>query len=259
MKKDYHLHPRILDPSNAFENFIHVALDNGIKEICITDHMPLSVSNAGDRIPNGQIKAYCRRVRELAKRCEDMISIKCGIEIDYHPSVLDEIQRVLDEGDFDYILGSSHMHVFMRDCSPYTFNDFASMAIENSMRAAESGWFHAVSHFDMYRFVFENPHRFPLIDDGYDVMKHEDRIKAFLKTISKRRVCLEINPHLAETKGNLSYTYPQQQIVQWALEEGCAFTYGSDAHVPDSVGACLDALKKHPVYGKALEKWETEV
>ena len=93
MKKDYHLHPRILDPSNAFENFIHVALDNGIKEICITDHMPLSVSNAGDRIPNGQIKAYCRRVRELAKRCEDMISIKCGIEIDYHPSVLDEIQR----------------------------------------------------------------------------------------------------------------------------------------------------------------------
>lgn len=258
MKKDYHLHPRILNETEPFEAFVHAAKVKGIKEICVTDHMPLSVSNASDRIPKGQIKEYCRRVREIAKRFEDSLSVKCGIEIDYHPSVLDEIKRVLDEGDFDYILGSSHMHVFINDFPTHTFNGFASLAIENNIRAAESGFFNAVSHFDMYRFAFDNPKRFPLVDDGYNVQRHETDIKAFLRVISQGNVRLEINPHLAEGKGNLAYTYPQEQIVQWALKEGCTFSYGSDAHTSGSVGACLSVLENHPVYGKALKMWENE-
>lgn len=255
LKKDYHLHPRILNPIEPFDAFVHAALRKGIKKICVTDHMPLSVSNASDRIPKGKVKEYCHKVRELAERYEGTISIQCGIEIDYHPLVLGEIEQVLEEGNFDYVLGSSHMHIFIRDYSAYTFNDFASLAIENSIRAAECGWFHAISHFDMYRFAFENPHRFPLINDRYNILKHELQIRTFLKTVSQNHVLLEINPHLAEEKGNLSYVYPQEQIVQWALEENCTFSYGSDAHHSESVGTYLNVLETHSVYEKALKTW----
>ena len=219
MRKDYHLHPNIMKHPEQFSAFVRAAADAGIGEICVTDHMPLSISMASDRIPHGRVKEYCQTVRELSKRHEGILSVKCGIEIDYHPSVLDEIKQVLDEGDFDYILASSHMHIYVKDYEKYTFNEFASMAIENSIRAVETGWFDAVSHLDMYRFAFENPHRFPLKDDGYDVLKHEADMKALLNILSTSKVRLEINPHLAETKGDLSFTYPQEQIVRWALEK----------------------------------------
>ncbi len=256
MKKDYHLHPNILNAPHQFEKFIAAATQKGIKEICFTDHMPLSISNAKDRIPRGMVKEYCKRIAEISRRYEDTVSIKCGIEIDYHPSVLDEIQAVLNEGTFDFVLGSSHMHIFITEYSKYSFNDFAAMAIENSIRAAESGWFDCISHFDMYRVVFQDTHGFPLIDDKYDVLKHETEIRLFIKKLSENHVRLEINPHLAEAKQDISYTYPQDIILKWALNANCAFSFGSDAHAPSSVGAYLDKLEDHPLYSKALQQWE---
>ena len=258
MRKDYHIHPTILRNPDQFALFVESALSKNIKEICVTDHMPLSVSNASDRIAQGSVGAYCRAVRETAKKYEGVISIKCGIEIDYHPSVISEVERVLQEGDFDFILASSHMHIFIKDYSRYTFNGFASASIENSIKAAETGWFDAISHPDMYRFAFENPHRFPLADDGYAPVRHEALIKELLDAVAKRGMYLEINPHLAESKQDTSYTYPEKTIAEWALEKNVRFSYGSDAHAPYSVGAYLDELERHSVYGKALKKWEEE-
>ena len=115
MRKDYHLHPMVLQCPERLDWFVERAKQKNIGEICVTDHMPLSLSNAPDRIPSGQVREYCARVRELAKRYEGTIKIRCGIEIDYHPSARAEIERVLDEGDFDFVLGSSHMHIFLKE------------------------------------------------------------------------------------------------------------------------------------------------
>ena len=110
----------------------------------------------------------------------------------------------------------------------------------------------------MYRFVFENPHRFPLVNDGYDVLKHESLIKELLDNIAKKEMYLEVNPHLAEGKRDISYTYPEQTITEWALEKNILFSYGSDAHNPTSVGVYLDELERCSVYGKALKQWENK-
>lgn len=259
MRKDYHMHPTVLVTPERLESFVQKALQKNIEEICITDHMPLTVSPAADRIQDGRVGEYCRAVRELAKSYEGRISIRCGIEIDFHPSAISEIEKVLDAGDFDFILASSHMHVFINDYPRYTFNDFASAAIENSIKAVEMGWFNAISHPDMYRFVFDNPKLFPLVDDNYDVFRHEALIKELLGGIAKKGMYLEINPHLAESKRNLFYTYPEEPIVKWAIDKGVRFSYGSDAHEHSSVGAYIEELEAHPVYGKALNMWENNV
>lgn len=258
MRKDYHLHPTVLQTPEHMEYFVQQALKKGIKQICITDHMPLSISNAADRIPKGKVREYCLRVCDFSEKYKDIIKIKCGIEIDYHPSVIGEIENVLSEGDFDYILASSHMHAFMKDFSQCSFNDFAKITLENSLKAVETGWFNAVAHLDMYRWVFENPKRFPLITEEYQPLYYETFIKELLRKIKQKNMFLEINPHFAETKGNLLYTYPQECIVEWALKEGVQFSYGSDAHAPQSVGALIEDLEKHPLYGKALMRWEND-
>ena len=258
VRKDYHMHPMVIQAPERFDEFVQSALRKNIGEICITDHMPLSLSDAPDRIPSGSVGEYCARVRELAKRYEGIISIKCGIEIDYHPSVMDEVERALDAGDFDFVLGSSHMQIFVSDYSKYSFNDFAKLALENSIRAAESGLFSAIAHPDMYRWTFERPKRFPMVDDGYTPLRHEGLIRELLSAVSSRGMLLEINPHLADSKKDLFYMYPQDTILSWALETGVRCSYGSDAHAPGSVGALLDELEVHPLYGTALDGWENE-
>ena len=258
MRKDYHMHPTVLKTPERFELFVKEALRKNIGEICVTDHMPLSLSHAKDRLERGRVRDYCARVRELAEAYADCISIKCGIEIDYHPSVRSEIEEVLGEGSFDFILGSSHIHIFEKEnCARYTYNDFAALALENSIRAAESGWFDALSHPDMFRFTFERPDRFPLIVEEYTPARHRALWDALFAAVNKSGAYLEINPHLAEDKRDLFYTYPQDSVVEWALEAGVKFSFGSDAHKPESVGAYLDELEVHPVYGGALAAWES--
>ena len=256
MRKDYHNHANVINKPGQFDAFIEQALNRGIAEICITDHMPLCISHASDRIPAGCVRRYADRVRELAKRYEDRIRIKCGIEIDYHPLIIDHIKRVLDAGDFDYVLGSSHLHLFLFEFKNYTRNDFARLSVENSIRAAETGLFSTISHPDMYRSVFERQDRYPIPDGEYNYTNVQDLFDQLIDEIKKQDMAMEINAHLAEAHNDLRFTYPQEEIVARALKQGVRFAYGSDAHRPQSVGACLDALEAHEIYGKALKIWE---
>ena len=253
MRKDYHIHPTVLRTPERFADFVEAACRKGIGEICVTDHMPLSISRAKDRLERGTVREYCARVRELAAEYADRISIKCGIEIDYHPSVLGEIDEVLAQGDFDYLLASSHLHLFEKEnCARYTYNDFAKMSLENAIGAVESGLFHALAHPDMYRFPFTRPDRYPLIPEPYAPELHESLIKTVLCAVAKKGMYLEINPHLAQHTGVLADIYPQEPIAKWAMELGVRFVYGSDAHVAEDVGVLLDELEKHPIYAQAL-------
>ena len=257
MKKDYHMHPQVLTKPELFPEFARVAMEKGIEEICITDHMPLSTSKAKDRLLPGTVGEYCRRVRELEKEYEGKLRIRCGIEIDFHPMARGEVDEVLAQGEFDWILGSSHMHLFIKDHGNHSQNDFAKAALENTLAVVESGLFTAVSHVDMYRFVFANPERFPLnTSSPYDPFRHEALIREILGKMKEKGMFLEINPHLAESTGSLKDIYPDEPIAKWAMEAGVPFSFGSDAHKAHSVGALLPELSVHPIFGPALQAWE---
>ena len=263
MKKDYHVHAQILRDSMRAEQFIQNAIARGFGEICITDHMPVSVSSASDRIPSGMVKDYCEGVRALARKFEDRISVRLGIEIDYHPSLTAEIEDVLGQGDFDYVLGSSHLHIFkgVYVSESVSRNQYAAAMLENTVRAAESGYFSAIAHMDMYRWIFTwSGARPQLIDDGFSEERHADAIEAALRAIRDGGLYLEINPHFAQSSKQLANTYPSPTILQKALEMGVRMSYGSDAHHPEDVGVLWDELVCHPIYGHALAQWkETSV
>lgn len=259
MIKDYHMHPMAVQKPEQFDLFVQKAISEGIKEICITDHMPLLCSKAKDRIPHGKIKEYCATVRSFAEQYRNDISIKLGIEIDFHPSVKDEIDAVLDAGEFDFLLGSSHLHVIKEHewfQNNVTYNEYAKAMFENTILAAESGYFDAIAHVDMHRRIFQRKDKFPLIEDDYSESLHWNLIEETLDAIAANGVRLELNPHIAELTGHIEDMYPSVSIVKRALEKGIQFTYGSDAHAPKSVGACLKDIREHHVYGKALATWE---
>lgn len=259
MIKDYHIHPQIIRNSANLNEFVRVALENGIEEICITDHMPLSCSSASDRIPFGKVEEYCFKGRELADKYKGKISIKLGIEVDYHPSYVKEIESVLGKGDFDFVLGSSHLHAYS-DLGIFnlvsTRNEYAKMMLENTISAAQSGYFNAIAHIDMYRWIFSNPERFLLIDDNFSEMEHNELIEKTLDIVKAEDLFLEINPHFAASNKNILNLYPSLNVTERALAKGIKFSYGSDAHKPEDVGIMLKELRHHKIYGRALEVWE---
>lgn len=204
------------------------------------------------------MEEYCAAVRRLAAEWEGRLTVKLGIEVDYHPDFLDEIQAVLKAGSYDYVIGSSHLHVGKRDIFSivHTRNEFARAMLENILACACSGYFNAIAHIDFYCWHFTLPDRFPLADDGYRVEKHLPLLEKVLDAICDEGLLLEINPHLAVAQNRLESTYPEAVIVQMALGRGVRFSYGSDAHTAEHVGAKLRELRAHPVYGQALRTWE---
>lgn len=260
MVRDYHIHPTVVQDAERFDAFASKAIQTGIEEVCITDHMPLSTSNASDRIPAGEVAKYCSTVREIARRYEGRLSVRLGIEIDYHPDFTSEIETVLGAGAFDFVIGSSHMHVGQSDIFNLvsTHNEYVQATLENTILAAQSGYFNAIAHLDMYRWIFTLPVRFPLRDDGYCLEKHMPLIKETLNVIAQRGLYMEINPHLATQTNDIANTFPDVDIVSLALEKGMRFYYGSDAHTADQVGGMLEILRQHPIYGKAIRSWEDE-
>ena len=70
-------------------------------------------------------------------------------------------------------------------------------------------------------------------------------------------VLTEMNKNIMELSGDIMDMYPSLYVTERALEKGIKFTFGSDAHQPQSVGTCLKELRGHEVYKKALATWET--
>ncbi|MBO5645624.1 MAG: PHP domain-containing protein [Clostridia bacterium] len=256
MRKDFHTHPKLMQDPARVEGYIARAKELGIGEICLTDHMPLSVSNAADRIPAGQVKEYLRRGRELAERYAGEITIRVGIELDYHPDFVGEVEDALSAGDFDHRLASSHLHLFYDQANPPTYAAFAREALENLCRATELPYFTAAAHLDMFRWVFRQSERFPLQESPYDWRDYEDLIREIFRNMKARGMHLEINPHFAEKTADLALCYPERPILSLARAEGISFCYGSDAHRASSVGAMLTELANDPDYGPALRSWE---
>lgn len=258
MIKDYHMHPQIVQNPDAFSDFAKKAIEKGIGEICITDHMPIN-GLAGDRIPCGKVKEYCYRVREIADKYKGRLSVKIGIEIDYHPTLRNQIEDVLKIGDFDFTLASSHLHA-IKELDIFnltkTKNNYAKAMLENTISAIETGYFDAIAHIDMYRWIFSDSVRFPLCDDGFREDRHRTLIDKALDAIKAHDMYLEINPHFAVSQKNISCVYPSETIVECALNKGIKFSYGSDAHVCEDVGVMLEELRNHGIYSKALKTWE---
>ena len=105
---DYHIHTTLCNHAwGEMEEYIEHAISIGLGEIGFSEHMPVMpephLCMSYDDLP-----FYIQRVKELRERYCGRISIKLGAEIDMDPGRTDEIKKIIDTSDFDYIIGSVH-------------------------------------------------------------------------------------------------------------------------------------------------------
>ncbi|MCK5812010.1 MAG: histidinol-phosphatase HisJ family protein [Clostridiales bacterium] len=255
-KCDYHTHPNLTNEPHRADAFIESAINQGFDEICFTDHMPLSISDAGDRIKKGNIEKYCLAVKKKAKEYESKIVIKTGIEVDYHPDFIDEIEYNLNQGEFDLVLGATHFHIpgYNILSSNLNPNEYARISFENSLKAIKSGYFDIIAHLDLQRWVYTLPKRFPMKKGMYDHNSNIDILKKIMIALEETGVKLEINSLAFLHKVSNSDVYPSKDIMNLSYDYNIDYSFGSDAHSADWVGHGYDLISESIYYKKAFSK-----
>jgi histidinol-phosphatase (PHP family) len=247
MLTDYHLHlrPDDLDarPEDHFteENvsrYRAVADERGIAELGVSEHVyrfeqalsvwqhPLWREYALD-----DLDAYCEFVRSRT-------DLRLGIEADFVAGAEDRMANLLQERDFDYVVGSVH---FLREHSidtddnsvwdrGHSAEEIWRRYFQTLAEAARSGLFDVLAHPDLVKvWGAERPR-----PEGDLRRYYEPAIAA----IAESGIAVEISTAgLRKPAGEL---YPAQAFLEMCVEVGAPVALSSDAHIPGDVGADYD-------------------
>jgi histidinol-phosphatase (PHP family) len=247
MLTDYHLHLRQDDlDARAEDHFTEdnvsryraVADERGIAELGVSEHIyrfeqalsvwqhPLWRDYATD-----DLDAYCEFVRSRT-------DLRLGIEADFVAGGEDRMANLLDEHDFDYVVGSVH---FLRDRSIDT-HDYSvwerghsaeevwERYFQTLAEAARSGLFDILAHPDLVK-VWGSERPRP---EGDLRRYYEPAIEA----IAESGIAVEVST--AGLRKRARELYPAQAFLEMCVEADAPVALSSDAHRPEDVGADYD-------------------
>jgi histidinol-phosphatase (PHP family) len=247
MLTDLHVHLRPDDmeataekhftPANA-ERYQDVAAERGIGVLGVSEHVhrfeqalsvwrhPFWRANAVD-----DLDEYCAFVREET-------SLALGIEADFIPGAEDRMANLLDERDWDYVIGSVH---FLRDAAidmRGEWDVWKSSDPEKVWRryfdtlgeAARSGMFDILAHPDLVKVW------------GRDVPQPPGDLRRFydlaMDGIAESDVAIEVST--AGLRKPVGEIYPAPAFLEMCVEAGRPVALSSDAHVPNDLGHRYD-------------------
>jgi histidinol-phosphatase (PHP family) len=236
-----HLRPDDLDATaerhfttENVERYLAVAEERGIGYLGVSEHVhrfrqaldvwthPFWRANAVD-----DLDEYCAFVR-------DKTPLKLGLEADYLFGREDRIANLIEERDWDYVLGSIH---FLGDEAVDMEGDWDVWRspdpekvwrryFETLGEAARCGLFDVLSHPDLVKVW------------GSDRPTPEGDLRRFydlaMDGIAGSDVAIEVST--AGLRKPVREIYPARPFLEMCLEAGRPVTLSSDAHVPDQLG-----------------------
>jgi len=222
-KADYHIHTEFsADSQLSLSELIPHAIKLGYGELAITEHLDLSPQELSVYGVPSLIK-YKNVITAFQKQYPD-IKLFCGIEVGDFQDVKDFADPILQEMDFDLVLGSVHfitgrINVAMPMKTPLTRDEILNY-YENNLRLVETCDIDVLAHLGVYkRYYHQSPdekHCLPVI-------------KRIFSTIIERNIALEINfSAFRRTYQNL---HPEPEYLElYKSIGGKLVTLGSDSH-----------------------------
>jgi histidinol-phosphatase (PHP family) len=243
---DYHVHLRPDDPDTPPERYFTaanaeryrlVAQERGIAELGVSEHVHRFTQALGvwdhpfwRESARDDLDEYCRFVREET-------DLRLGIEADFVAGREDRMAALLDEREWDYVVGSVH---FVRD-----------RGIDSDYGGSWDVWDSARSADEVWRGYFET-----LAEAArsglYDIMAHPDLVKVWgsarplpdrdprfyyepaVEAFAEAGVAAEVSTAgLRKAVGEL---YPAPALMEMLVDAGVPIALSSDAHVPDDLG-----------------------
>ena len=244
---DYHVHERhSRDALGAtISAYARAAEVKGIDEVAFTTHFITTGPDVDVSIRVEEIPEYIDEI----KRAQDSTRVRllAGLEVDYFQDEERNLERILEEHDLDFVLGSTHYIDGVdigsrRQAEGYFAGRSVSAGADEYYRiwkrAVESDLFDVMAHPDYWRkylHLFGKTARWG--DFGSVVLDALD-------SLAEHRVGIEVN-----TSGHRHGTgsaFPIQEFLVAARKAGVeTVTVGSDSHTIDTLGFRLyDAVKQ---------------
>jgi histidinol-phosphatase (PHP family) len=239
---DYHIHStHSYDGRSTIFELCQTAIEVGLAEIGVTDHMEFEPNDAGYGFFNyDQYTMDIEKVRDIFK---DRLVIRKGIEIDYQHCFEAEIARWLQDKDFDFIIGSVHYldHILIN--YPYVvkrnLKSLYTRYNQEVIYSINSALFDVIGHFDLVsKYVDENR-----VD--HKQFNHAKAIQQSLKTIVETEHYFELNSKWARPRRSSKIILSQQDLLwQYLKCGGTRISVGSDAHSTDELRQGLNTTLK---------------
>lgn len=247
---DYHIHTNYTrDAIGTVDEYCKRARELGLNEIAFTNHLifPKFKSIPGVKqselskisIKLDQIENHYKEIESARKRFD--MKIKFGLEIDYLEDYEREIERVINNHPFDYILGSVHfLNGFIIGDRDSTIEFFRGRDVLGAYKnyflglkkAIESRLFDVMAHPDIIR-------KYAVQYADIPFEKYRNQIEDVTKALVKNKVGIELNTYGYFHPVNDSY--PSIEFLKICKESGVKIvTIGSDAHSPARLGLGLE-------------------
>jgi histidinol-phosphatase (PHP family) len=238
---DFHLHTdQSPDADVPIDAYAEQAVDRGIAEIAITDHV--------DFVPGAPAFAFAtfgqreRTVRDAAARWALRgVAIRFGVEVTYDRAHEGEIRDHLRRHAYDFEIGSVHVYAD----SPFHASRVAAWTagrpldqivapyFDEVLAAIRSGLFDSIGHLD-----FVKRYLLPFVTPA-DLAAAPELYEPLLQGLVDTGTALEVNT--SGLRQAPRETYPAGPIVErYRVLGGAAVSAGSDAHRNGSFTAGLE-------------------
>jgi len=231
MRLDYHIHTIFSDGNKDLSDYVDEAVKRKIDEIGFSDH--IYFKKATWSMDFADLPNYVNKINALKENSK--ISIKMGLEIDFVPFKMDKLMPIINEFNFDYLMGSVHFigdwliddDRQIQEWKRRDIDQVYQQYFELVQTMAKSGLFDIVGHLDLVK--------------KFDYRPKKDITNLLLETIetlSENKMCIEVNT--GGLRKPCHEIYPSEKLIEICFDKGMPITLGSDAHSPEEVGADFD-------------------
>jgi histidinol-phosphatase (PHP family) len=176
-----------------------------------------------------------------------VIQIFCGLELEFHPILLEQNRKIRENYPLDYCHGSIHVIDDWHLETPGSFEsskhrhksieEAYQLYFDNIKKAVNTGLFDSLAHLDYYRRSLLHPPGAP----PETCLEIFDDVAEF---IAKKNVPVEINTR-GRTVDTLQEFHPTRPLLVRLIRSGTNFCLGSDAHEEGRIGEGLREATIH--------------
>lgn len=238
MRTDYHMHTSFSgDCDFEMEKEIQVAIQNGLEEICFTEHIDHLIKRSFD----ADLEAYQQEFKRCKSIYGNQITLKFGVEFGVQRHTTAYFEKDMQNYDFDFVILSCHQ---VQDLQLWN-KEFQNGKTQEQMNRG------------YYEEIYQSMIRYKKYcvlghldaikrDDPYGEYEDENVIDIITK-ILKQAIAdgkgIEVNT--SNFRYGLKDLTPSRKILKLYYDlGGKIITFGSDTHQKEHVGYKIEEVKK---------------
>ncbi len=243
---DCHVHTnRSHHGQNDLEDYVKLAIQKKFSIIGFSEHAPFTCDDGG-RLTHDETHEYLSDLEKLKTKYVSQIKILSGLEVDFTPSAIIHLPKILEEFKCDFFAGAVHyLELPNESLTVWDYERLQDTAVQNKYfetlkLAVTSGLFTNILHPDI------------ILRAGITNFKVLDKFLEILPLFASNKVGYEINGsgfykpvYVPKSKDFDLFisSYPNYFLVEQAHKLGVDLTIGSDAHQLDHFNTGTDLVR----------------